>query len=96
LLGEFVPAPSMPRAGQARRRALGRGLASTDSHPWRPRESGRSVPSAWITARTGKLSSRHQVTSVMSPNVQIIAMPLPSRDRPACAHEPARARRTAA
>ena len=30
-----------------------------------------------MTARTGRLSSRHQVTSVMSPNVQIIAMPLP-------------------
>src|SRR4029453_13259479 len=30
-----------------------------------------------MIARTGRLSSRHHVTSVMSPNVQIIAMPLP-------------------
>jgi len=27
--------------------------------------------------RTGRSSSRHQVTSVVSPNVQIIAMPEP-------------------
>ena len=39
-----------------------------------------------ITARTGRLSSRHQVTSVMSPKVQIIAMPLPfSGSASACA-----------
>ena len=42
-----------------------------------PTPRGRSVPSGWMTARTGRLSSRHQVTSVMSPKVQIIAMPLP-------------------
>ncbi len=30
-----------------------------------------------MTARTGSDSSRHHVTSVRSPNVQIIAMPLP-------------------
>jgi hypothetical protein len=27
--------------------------------------------------RTGRFSSRHQVTSVVSPNVQIIAAPVP-------------------
>ncbi len=43
----------------------------------RVQSTARSVPSAWIIARTGKLSSRHQMTSVTSPNVQIIAMPLP-------------------
>ena len=30
-----------------------------------------------MIARTGSDSSRHHVTSVMSPNVQIIAMPVP-------------------
>ena len=30
-----------------------------------------------MTARTGNASSRHQITSVTSPKVQIIAMPLP-------------------
>ena len=30
-----------------------------------------------VSERTGRFSSRHQVTSVMSPKVQIIAMPLP-------------------
>ena len=39
--------------------------------------TGRSVPFAWMIARTGSASSRHQVTSVRSPNVQIIAMPVP-------------------
>ena len=39
-----------------------------------------------MTARTGNPSSRHQVTSVRSPNVQIIAMPLPfSGSASACA-----------
>ena len=39
--------------------------------------TGPSVPLAWTIARTGSFNSRHQVTSVVSPNVQIIAMPLP-------------------
>ena len=30
-----------------------------------------------MTVRVGRSSSRHQVTSVVSPNVQIIAMPEP-------------------
>jgi len=30
-----------------------------------------------VIARIGSASSRHQVTSVMSPKVQTIAMPLP-------------------
>ena len=34
-------------------------------------------PSRPISARVGSDSSRHQVTSVVSPNVQIIAMPDP-------------------
>ena len=51
-----------------------------------PHVTGRSAPFGWITARTGSDSSRHQVTSVMSPNVQIIAMPLPfSGSASACA-----------
>ena len=51
--------------------------ASCDSQPAAPQVTGPSVPFGMITARTGSDSSRHQVTSVMSPNVQIIAMPLP-------------------
>ena len=34
-------------------------------------------PSRPITVRTGRSSSRHQVTSVRSPNVQHMAMPAP-------------------
>ena len=34
-------------------------------------------PSQPISARDGRFSSRHHVTSVVSPNVQIIAMPVP-------------------
>ena len=34
-------------------------------------------PSRPMMARVGKLSSRHQITSVRSPNVQIMAMPVP-------------------
>ena len=30
-----------------------------------------------MTLRVGRSSSRHQVTSVMSPNVQTMAMPVP-------------------
>ncbi len=37
----------------------------------------RNAPFGWMTARTGSDSSRHHVTSVRSPKVQIIAMPLP-------------------
>jgi hypothetical protein len=45
-----------------------------------------------ITARTGSESSRHHVTSVMSPKVQIIAMPLPfSGSASACAFTGTRA-----
>ena len=39
-----------------------------------------------MIARTGSDSSRHQITSVRSPNVQIIAMPVPfSGSASACA-----------
>ena len=39
-----------------------------------------------MTARTGSPSSRHQMTSVTSPNVQIIATPVPfSGSASACA-----------
>jgi hypothetical protein len=67
--------------GQSGQRCVERARpsASVDSQPGVPHCTGRSVPSAWITARTGRLSSRHHVTSVTSPKVQIIAMPLPSR-----------------
>ena len=50
---------------------------STDSHPGAPKATGLSVPSPCTIARTGSCSSRHHVTSVTSPNVQIIAIPLP-------------------
>ncbi len=44
------------------------------------------MPLGWTMARTGSFSSRHHVTSVMSPKVQIIAMPLPfSGSASACA-----------
>ena len=39
--------------------------------------SSCSLPSRRSTDRTGRLSSRHQMMSVVSPNVQIIAMPVP-------------------
>ncbi len=38
---------------------------------------GSSRPSRPTMLRTGRSSSRHQVTSVVSPKVQIIAMPDP-------------------
>ena len=39
--------------------------------------SGRMRPSQPMIGRVGSCSSRHQVTSVVSPKVQIIAMPDP-------------------
>ena len=54
--------------------------------PYADRPSGESRPAGGMvemrpsfstTVRTGKPSSRHQTTSVVSPNVQIIAMPDP-------------------
>ena len=61
-------------------------LASAEGHSSDPNLTGRSVPFGWITARTGSDSSRHQTTSVRSPKVQIIAMPLPfSGSASACA-----------
>ena len=39
--------------------------------------SAAKRPSRPITVRTGRLSSRHQVTSAVSPKVQIMAMPVP-------------------
>ena len=50
---------------------------SRESQPGSPQVTGRRVPLGAMTARTGSDSSRHQVTSVRSPNVQIIAMPVP-------------------
>ena len=55
-------------------------------HTASPHVMGLNVPFAWMTARTGKPSSRHQTTSVMSPKVQIIATPVPfSGSASACA-----------
>ena len=51
--------------------------ASVDSHPVAPKVTALNAPFAWMTARTGRPSSRHQITSVTSPNVQIIATPVP-------------------
>ena len=39
--------------------------------------SNANRPSFPMTARVGRSSSRHHVTSVVSPNVQIMAMPVP-------------------
>ena len=39
--------------------------------------SAAKRPSRSSVARVGRSSSRHQITSVRSPNVQIIAMPVP-------------------
>ena len=39
--------------------------------------SARKRPSRPMSARVGRSSSRHHVTSVVSPKVQIIAMPEP-------------------
>ncbi len=57
-----------------------------------PHVTGLNVPFAWMTARTGRPSSRHQTTSVMSPNVQIIATPVPfSGSASVCARSGTRA-----
>ncbi len=50
---------------------------SRDSQPGSPHRDGETAPSRPITTRVGSRSSRHHVTSVMSPNVQIIATPVP-------------------
>ena len=50
---------------------------SADSHPGSPQATERMRPSRWTTARRSRSSSRHQVTSVVSPKVQIMAMPVP-------------------
>ena len=50
---------------------------SRDSHPGSPNRPGLSVPSRRSTTRVGRPNARHHVTSVASPNVQIIAMPVP-------------------
>ena len=51
-----------------------------------PHVTGLNAPLAWMIARTGSCSSRHQMTSVTSPKVQIIAAPVPfSGSASACA-----------
>ncbi len=50
---------------------------SREAHPDSPHRGGEIVPSRPITTRVGSRSSRHHVTSVMSPNVQIMAIPVP-------------------
>jgi hypothetical protein len=50
---------------------------SRDSHPGSPKRPGAIVPFRPTTTRVGRPSSRHHVTSVTSPNVQTIAMPVP-------------------
>ena len=51
-----------------------------------PNVTARNVPFGWMIERTGNPSSRHQMTSVTSPNVQIIATPVPfSGSASACA-----------
>ena len=42
-----------------------------------PGGSGSIRPSGPMMGRTGSSSSRHQVTSTVSPNVQTMAMPVP-------------------
>ncbi len=56
--------------------------ASMDSQPGFAPVSRPSAPFGCRIARTGNASSRHQMTSVTSPNVQIIATPIPFRGRP--------------
>jgi hypothetical protein len=53
-------------------------------------------PSRPISARVGSWSSRHHVTSVVSPNVQIIATPVPFSGRERMREHRAPRRRTAA
>jgi len=50
---------------------------ASDSHPGVPQLTGRSRPSRPTTVRVGRESSRHHTTSVVSPKVQIMAMPDP-------------------
>ena len=50
---------------------------SSDSNPGSPQRIGRSRPSGWITDRIGSPSSRRHITSVTSPNVQTMAIPVP-------------------
>ena len=72
--GELIVAPAA------------RAATSVDSQPGAAPPDLLNAPFGWIIARTGSDSSRHQVTSVTSPNVQIIAMPLPfSGSASACA-----------
>ena len=68
-----APAPasrSCPRARRSGRRASGPALPHSGG-------SATSRPSRPITLRVGSCSSRHHTTSVVSPKVQIIAMPEP-------------------
>ena len=61
-------------------------MGSADGNVVVPHVARPSVPFGWMIARTGSASSRHQVTSVTSPNVQIIARPVPfSGSASACA-----------
>ena len=68
------------RLARGERRLAGQ-LARTPRRPARrrarPASPGCRRPSRPITVRTGRSSSRHQVTSVRSPNVQHMAMPAP-------------------
>src|SRR4029453_1469459 len=50
---------------------------SRDSQPGPPKVRAPIVPSFSRTTRSGNPSSRHHVTSVISPNVQIMAIPVP-------------------
>ena len=70
-------APSAPTDPPPGRMPPGRAPRSVVSHSPAPHAIARKRPSGRSTARTGSDSSRHQVTSVTSPNVQIIAAPVP-------------------
>ena len=56
---------------------LGLGCAPRGTPAGASKVTGRSVPFGCAMARTGSDSSRHHTTSVRSPKVPIIAMPLP-------------------
>ena len=61
------------QAGQLIVVAAARAAGSVASQPGSPHATALKAPFAWMMARTGNFSSRHQTTSVTSPNVQIIA-----------------------
>ena len=88
-LGSPTSAPASPSISTTRVRAWvtvrpsispydrAAATGSSDAHPSSPHGTARSRPLRPTMVRVGRASSRHHVTSVVSPKVQIMAMPEP-------------------